>query len=435
MKPGIHFTLVVLISLLTTACGGNGNTDYFALQIKEGGNSGYSTGWMQAISETPDGGMILAGKRDGDLWVMKFSAQGNVLWDNTYIKTFYVYRGLFPLNGGAFAVIGLQEGNAYYLVLESDGSVRTFKTYPGLWFKEVEKAGNGFYLLGGSDFGGAGLVHIDTAGNMISSSQYTNLDVLRRIMELPNGELIAVGEKGNPYDDNGRVDLALLKLSAQGDLLASRLYGKHRMIFDADGLHVNSNQQIVLLGDMQHGYETAEANTIEPIRLVINNQDLSIQSASKYRFFKESRITDTLATNDGGMLLLGHFGESDYQYAQRHPALVKMDSTGAVQWKKFYKFPQANSTSGAHLLATAKGYLFAGEGYDAYDNFGLAISTDVNGAIPDSSLKIENVNSGTRSSLALTNYSNPVQSEPLVIEPILHQPPLAVPVSSKLTRH
>ena len=56
-----------------------------------------------------------------------------------YLKTFFVYKGLFALEDGGFAVIGMHEGNAFYLALNSNGSVRFLKTYPGLFYEEVSK--------------------------------------------------------------------------------------------------------------------------------------------------------------------------------------------------------------------------------------------------------------------------------------------------------
>ncbi|MDX1693578.1 MAG: hypothetical protein R3208_07420 [Ketobacteraceae bacterium] len=435
MIPRIKFPLVALFALLLTACGGgNGNTDYFALQIKPTGSGSSGFAGMHAVAETPEGGMILAGRRSGDLWAMKFSPEGNLLWENTYLKTFFVYKGIFPLDDGGFAAIGMHEGSAFYLALESNGSVRFLKTYPGLFYEEVSRASNGFYMMGGVDFGGAGLVHIDDAGNVLFASEFTNLDTITRTLELPNGELFVVGEKGNPYSDDGRVDLGLLRVSAQGDLLDSRVIGRDRMVFDADGLHLNADQQIVMAGDMEHGFGTPEAVLVEPFRLVINS-NLDVLSASTYRFFKESRAFDILPTNDGGSLMLIELGEIDSQHTALHPTLVKLDAAGAMQWKKRYQFPDSKKTAGWQLLQTSMGYLFAGLGYEAYDYFGFAISTDFSGVIVDSDLSVVDVSFGTRSSLSLTTYNNPVEGLPLTMEPIVHQNPIPVATNSQLTRY
>lgn len=433
MKTFFQALLLATTGLLLSACGGTGNTDYFALQIEATGDAGFYRARMDAGKQTAQGGMILAGKNNDNLWLMKFNAQGDVLWQNTYMPVFSVYRGLFLLPGDAYAVAGITgDGEAFLQVLESDGSVRFLKTYPDFYFKAAHKANNGFFFLGEHADGG-GLLHLTDAGDLISSKSYSDIGPLHAILELPDGELIATGERGNMFSEEGRLDLTLLKLSADLNLISARVYGGENTGFYPAGLYLGANQQIILGGNLEYGTFTDQNNFQEPIKLIIDD-NLEITNAKKYRFNKQARILDLLPTDDGGSLLMGRFSQTDNDFSQSHPVLVKLNQTGTLQWAKRYEFPRATGGTAIQLTRTDQGYLMAGT-YTASGDYGFAISTNLDGVIEESGFDVDNLTNGTASSFNLSEYSYNISAETVAQEVLLHAAPIPQSSGAKLTRH
>lgn len=404
MRLPIVFTLF-LVSLFTlVSCGGTGNADYFALQIEGTSEKDYNESSMQNVLQTLDGGMIAVGRFNSQLWVMKFDRDGGVTWQNTYNEAFFFDKGLYLLDDGAYAITGTKRGDAFFLVLETNGEVRSLQYYKDFYYADSQQTDGGFYLMGGVADGSA-LLKLDNSGNIIHSSFYNTLTNLTAVVELPSGAMVLAGERGNLFSDEGRIDLVLLKTDSLGELIDTAVYGNDTTGFFVAGLYLNENQQIVLGGYTQYGTFANPDNFDHPIKLVIN-QDLSIASAQQYTFNKTASIADLIHTADGGMLMAGQFGQTNSDLNQSHSALVKTDRNGAIEWAKRYEFRFSTDNSDARsIVESNRGYLMSGsfmqDGYCGY-----VISTNFDGVIEDSGFDINNVTNGILNNFTLASYSD-----------------------------
>lgn len=425
--------LLTSLSIVLSGCGGGQNTDYFGLKMEATGNGGYYASRMDAVTQTADGGMLAAGKSNDDLWLIKLNPNGTVAWQNTYIQVFSVYRGMVGLSDGAQAIAGKTiNGETFLLVIEANGAVRSLRTYPGFDFTNFQKASNGFHVMGSMD-GSAALMHLDNAGNILRQAFYSQMETLVALASLPNGDLVVAGNRGNEFDDVGRVDIGLLKLTSQWQVSASRFYARNNTRLDIAGLYLNPNQQLVLGGTLQNGHFADTAYSERPYTLTIN-QNLDFVGAQAYSFNKFARIYDMTSLADGSTVMIGEFSTSDSDFSQKRASMIKLNATGAIAWKKSYAFPSSLGEIPADLTKTTKGFLFAGMYTDRSD-YGFTISTNESGIIENTRMNVSDIPNGNISNIALDTYNTSVTRQNLPLEAILHQAPIPRATTSNLTRY
>lgn len=123
---------------------GAGGTDFWVLKLDASGNrvwqktyGGSALDWAFAVTQTGDGGYVVAGRTDsfgagnGDTWILKLDASGNITWQRTYGGSGMDYAyAIGPavdgstLVGGVTASFGAGNYDAMVLKLE-------FSCFPG----------------------------------------------------------------------------------------------------------------------------------------------------------------------------------------------------------------------------------------------------------------------------------------------------------------
>ncbi|MDX1695187.1 MAG: hypothetical protein R3208_15585 [Ketobacteraceae bacterium] len=405
MRLNLASALLAVSLLALNGCGGTGNTDYFALQIDGEPDREYKDSWMQSSLQTADGGMIVVGNVGSLLWVMKFDRNGNVTWEYTYGEAFWKDKGLHILSDGAYAISGAKgSGGAFFIIIEPNGAVRSLQHFPDFYFGGSQLTDDGVYLMGEAPDGSV-LLKVDNNGNLVNANFYSTLTNLTELLELPSGELVIAGERGNTFSDTGRVDLVLLKTNSQGMLTDTAVYGNDRTGVFTGGLYLNARQQIVLGGYTQLGTFMDADNFEHPIRLVFN-QDLSIASAQEYTFNREAAIADAIPASDGGMIMSGRFRQTNDSWTQTHSALLKLDSNGTIEWAKRYEFNSStNESDGRSVAETNRGYLMTG--YLRQNGvYGFVVSANFDGVIEGSGSVVVNLTNGTVNNFSLATYSD-----------------------------
>ncbi len=176
-------------------------------------------GEASAVRQTSDGGYVIAGgtysfgagSEDG--WILKLDANGNVLWQNTYGGTTTDFLTSIQLtsDGGYIAAgytysFGAGYGDIWVLKFNADGSVLWQKAYGGTGgtgndtANAVRQTADGGYVVAGNY-----LIKLDANGSVLWKSGFSGT-VMTSLQQTADGAYIASG--GN----------SLLKLDALGGL-------------------------------------------------------------------------------------------------------------------------------------------------------------------------------------------------------------------------
>jgi hypothetical protein len=147
-----------------------------------------------ALTQTGDGGYAIAGYTksfgvgDRDFWFVKTDADGNMQWNKTYGGTGYeVAYALVQTGDGGYALAGYTDsfgagnGDAWLIKTDADGNMVWNETYGGTGSdgasSAVQTSDGGYALAGATSSFGAGLadmwlVKTDTEGNMQWNQTY-----------------------------------------------------------------------------------------------------------------------------------------------------------------------------------------------------------------------------------------------------------------------
>lgn len=226
---------------------------------------------IYAIRETSDGGYIAAGyteSNDGDITgnngdrdalLIKFAANGSVVWHKTYGGTGaenarsvlqtteggYIFTGsTSSANGDVSSNHG---GNDVWVVkLDSQGAIEWEKTYGGMYgdagFSIVPAAAGGYVVAGQSNSSDGDLTEnngmadcwvfkIDASGTLAWQASFggSNADYGRTLIETSEGNIVMVGysdsANGDLTENKGAEDGWIIKLSGTGTLIWQKSIG------------------------------------------------------------------------------------------------------------------------------------------------------------------------------------------------------------------
>ena len=210
---------------------------------------GGATSWDYAnsVQQTSDGGYIVAGftrsfgAGNGDAWVLKLDADGAVVWQKTYGGAESDTAGFAQeITGGGYIVAGYTrssgagEGDAWVLKLDADGNVIWQKTYGGTgndFATFARQTTDGGYIVGagtassGAGEGDAWVLKLDADGNVIWQKTYGGADDdnINSIQQTTDGGYVVAGSTKS--FGRGLDDAWVFKLDGNGNVTWQKVYG------------------------------------------------------------------------------------------------------------------------------------------------------------------------------------------------------------------
>jgi len=193
-----------------------------------------------SVQQTSDGGYIVAGATasfgaGGDILLIKTDADGNIIWAKTYTygETSYdIAYSVQQTSDGGYIVAGWTEsfgadGNIFLIKTDASGNVQWAKTYGGTGYDRaysVQQTSDGGYIVAGWTWSfGAGhydifLIKTDANGNVVWAKTYggTDWDYAYSVQQTSDGGYIVAGYTesfGASYDD-----IFLIKTDADGNI-------------------------------------------------------------------------------------------------------------------------------------------------------------------------------------------------------------------------
>lgn len=350
-------------------------------------NSGASGGdeYAYSIQQTTDGGYIIAGDAntdDGDVsglkggydfWVVKTDATGTIQWQKTLGGSGddYGYAiqqttdGGYIVTGETYSTDGDATGNhglddAFVIKLDALGNKQWSKVYGGTnidYFNAIQQTTDGGYIATGSTYSNNG----DVSGNHGNNDYWvvklnssgviqwqkclggTGYDYAYSIKTTSDGGYIVAGDvSSNDGDVTGNhsasYDYWIVKLDGSGTIQWQKTYGGTaeddcRYIQQtADGGYIATGFSLSVNGDLtgNHGIwdywviKISATGTLQWQKSLggsSNDYSYSIKPATGGGYIVAGR------TNSNNGDVSGNHGDYDYW-------ILKLDSTGTVQWKK-----------------------------------------------------------------------------------------------------
>lgn len=311
---------------------------------------GFEQDWANSISETADGGFIMAGSTAsdarfgmGDAWAVRLDASGAVVWSKPYggRRDDEAYSVIETSDGG-FAFTGETESygsggdDVWVVKTDARGDKVWERTYGGPGndraFSIVQTSGGGYLLCGYTDSTGDGgdawAALLDANGYKIWEKTFgaKSYDSAAAGLQTPDGGFIVAGSTES--FGVGDADFWLIKLGSDGNRAWAKTYG-------GDG----SDRAYSLAAAADGGFiiagETAP-NPGGPTDFLVVKTD----SNGKQRWTASSggpgddRAWSIAQTSDGGFIMAGDTlpkGE-----AANSALVVKLGADGKQKWMRAY---------------------------------------------------------------------------------------------------
>jgi len=290
---------------------GAGNGDFWLIKTDASGNmewnqtyGGTEVDHPYALVQTSDGGYALAGgtKSFGDIgsfniWLVKTDEYGNMLWNRTYGRG--EAGSLVETSDGGYALAG----GSKLIKTDSYGNWEWTQTYNGSALSLVETSDGGFALAGGAD-DDFWLAKTDELGNMEWSNVYggDKLDVAESVVQTSDGGFALVGTTESfPENWTDWKDCWLIKTDKFGNKEWDKTYGGenwdwgHSLILTSDGGFAIAGES-----DSFGGYD---------FWLVKTDGSGNIEWSRTYGGSERDGAESVIQTSDGGYVLAG-FTES-----------------------------------------------------------------------------------------------------------------------------
>jgi len=281
--------------------------------------------YISDFIKTSDNGYIIIGGFESDVWVVKTSSEGSIEWENTY--------------GGSSLDVGMsiiEQEDGYVICANSsskDGDLITNVGRIDVWVFKISNTGELLWSVsnGGSDF-----------------------DEPVQIIESADGgfAVLANSQSNDLSDNNGSIDLLLIKLSSTGTLEWSKNFGGSKQDFarsliqDADGNYII-------------GFFTTSDDKDIPILHSASDYGLMyISNQGELLWVKTygggggfNTIYKLISTSDGGYIMVGRHGGLDCW-------VIKIDNLGNLIWQN--SLGGNKSDSAENIIETTDGYIIVG---------------------------------------------------------------------------
>ena len=371
------------------------------------GGPGGDEGW--SVQQTADGGYVIAGDNDGDVYLVKTNARGDTSWTRTYSGGDCGYSVQQTSDGGYIVTgvtgSGAGGGDVYLVKTDAAGDTLWTKTFGGAYYDDgqsVRQTRDSGYIITGAttrsdtEQPNVCLIKTDANGNTLWTKSFGGTNEARgySVEQTEDGGFIIAGNtlSGTPRSWN----VYLVRTTADGDTLWSKTFGDTCYQF---GFAVTQTPD--------GGFAVAGGtNSIEnrnfDVYLIRTNSNGDTLWTRTYGGTEHDISNSMHSTPDGGFVLVGYtrsFGAGDADIY-----LIRTDADGDTLWTRTYGGPGNDQGHSVQQPADG-GYICTGtQSYGASGQDVYLIKTDSMGNVAVAEPKA----SPTRApALALTCEPNP----------------------------
>ncbi|MCH9031476.1 MAG: T9SS type A sorting domain-containing protein, partial [candidate division Zixibacteria bacterium] len=299
------------------------------------------------------------GQGDYDLYLVRLDSLGDTLWTKTYggSGTDFGYDIARASDGGYILTgmtrsSGLGKGDVYLLKISSLGQVLWSKTFGGSERDEGlsvrEAPDKGFIIAGSTESFGAGaedfyLIKVDSLGELEWSRVFggPGSEWTGAVRVSADGGFVLVG--GSTSDANGYSDVVLMKLNSVGDSLWTRKYGGAAADLGFS-IEVTADDGFVIVGASASW--TSEYNDA----YVIKTDSIgTLEWENTFGGVFDERAFSAVQIADGGYMVSG-ITES-FGAGKTDVYMFRLDAGGWQLWSQTYGGSESESCRGSLLSA------------------------------------------------------------------------------------
>ncbi|HEX8517753.1 MAG TPA: T9SS type A sorting domain-containing protein [Bacteroidia bacterium] len=268
------------------------------------------------------------------------SGPGSItLIDSTGLKPKSVFGAFYSLDGGGYIslsnIAGVNSMDFKLVKTDEDGAIQWKKTIGGWADDEAHKLlktpDGGFIITGKTKSAGSGsnddvfIIKTDSDGNVVWSKTYGGSmnESGHDIIPTNDGGYVVAGET----DNSGNLDMYIIKIDFQGNYQWSKAFGGPQ----ADRAHdiLEDNSGFLITG------ETGGFNTSNRDVYLVKTDFNGSEMWSKAIAGTNNEIgRSSVITSDGGYAITG--ATTSFGSGMSDVFLVKTDSIGAIEWQKSY---------------------------------------------------------------------------------------------------
>jgi hypothetical protein len=251
-----------------------------------------------------------------DVWLIKISSTGNLIWQKTYGGSFYEVCHAVSLCDSGFVLAGASSS--------SNGDVSGNQGLKDYWIIKTDTAGN---LKWQKSLGGSGN------------------DECYAVSPTSDGGFIAAGysssNDGDVTGNHGAYDYWVVKLDAAGTLVWQKSLGGTSNEVALAALE-NSSGDLMIAGytSSNDGDVSGNHGSTDYWIAWLNQEDGNLLSQHAYGGSNSDLLFDFMPTADNGFILAGGSNSNDFDVKGNHGGedywLVKTDSDGVIIWSKSY---------------------------------------------------------------------------------------------------
>ena len=295
------------------------------------------------IIQTSEGGYILVGTifntfGGNAFWVLKLDADGNVSWQQMFGGSNADYpSNIVQTADGGYIIAGYTysfgaNSDIWILKLSSNGGVLWQKVYggPGYEFGRIQQVSDGGYVIAGATMSSSGnstadilVMKLDQSGNVIWEKIYagSQLDSASAMIETPDREYIISG--GTYSFGAGNEDVFVLKLDENGNIIWQKTYGGTSNDFANNIIRTSDNCYTVAANT----YSFPVINTLSNILLFKIDDEGTLLWQKTYGGSGIDFVRSIQQTEDGGYIAGGSSSSFD-EYVVFF--VLKLDAYGDI---------------------------------------------------------------------------------------------------------
>ncbi|MEO5572760.1 MAG: T9SS type A sorting domain-containing protein [Bacteroidia bacterium] len=330
---------------------GGGNYDIYFIKTDVNGDTlwtkifgGVDNDMGNCLQQTSDGGYIITGMSysfgagNGDIYLIKTDANGDILWAKTYgginndegNSVQQTIDGGYIITGNS-ASSGAGSPDVYLIKTDTNGDTLWIKTFSGTGANNeygrsvCQTTDGGYFIVGYTTSFGAGaedvyLIKTDANGDTLWTKTLggTNTDIALSGCQTNDGGYIVTGYT-NSFGA-GSFDIYLIKTDVNGDTLWTKCYG------GSGDDYVNSVQQTNDGGYIIAGRTTSFGGNIEGYLIKTNGNGDTLWTKSFGYLGGNDYVRCVQQTNDGGYIIAGYTASFGSGYVDVY--LIKTDSLG-----------------------------------------------------------------------------------------------------------
>lgn len=346
--------------------------------------------YAASVQKTADGGYILAGystmdRPGNEVWLIKTDIKGNQQWKKDLGENdYWLSSSLVQTSDGGYILTGMSESlmtgavDALLIKTDSNGNKQWSTTFGGDKYDRTlsvfQAKDSGLILSGYTESYGAGgsdawIIKTDAEGNEQWNKTFggTGSDASTFIRQTSNGNYFMIGQSTD-MQGNGS-DIWLFKLDSDGKELWGNKTIEKSQYYSVRSVQNTEDGGLILAG------ATSRTASSQDVFLIKMNSTGSMEWKKILKGNGYNGIYSVIQTLDGGYAFTGLTSGANYD-----GWLVKTDANGDEQWRKMFGGPGGDDIRSV-LQTSDGGFILAGstngfgelKPFDSYSSAGFDI--------------------------------------------------------------